>query len=325
MKYKFLLVILLFSQIISFGQNGEFDFPIDTSFSVWSAAQKIKKDFPDAVPVKEFTALNIQDKREIIYYSIGKRDLHSDVFYSAKSGGQKIPAVVLIHGGGWASGNKSHLVPMAQILATHGFFTASVEHRLSPEAKYPAAISDLKTFVKWIKINAEKYNIDTTKIAVLGCSSGATLATFIGVTGQNPDFVSHQINSSVTDKVQAIINIDGILDFTDPAESAKDNDPMKPSAGARWFGYTYQQKPEIWVEASPINYAGPKTPPTLFINSALPRFHAGRDEYIKILSGNGIYTEIHTVEKTPHPFWLFNPWFNETWPYVVEFLNKTLQ
>jgi pectinesterase len=87
--------------------------------------------------------------------------------------------------------------------------------------------------VKWVKINADKYNIDTTKIAVLGCSSGATLATFIGVTGQNPNFQSHEMVGKVSDKVQAIINIDGIVDFTDPNESGKDQDPAKLSAGAR--------------------------------------------------------------------------------------------
>ncbi len=201
MNLKVPLAVLLLIPVFAFGQKPDFQFPRDTSFTVWSAGQKIKKDFPDALPVKEFSAFNIQDERDVVYYSIGERDLHADIFYSVKSRGQKIPAVVLIHGGGWASDSKSHSVPMAQILATHGFFAASVKHRLSPEAKYPAAISDLKTFVKWIKINAENYNIDSNKIAVLGCSSGATLATFLGVTGQNPKFQSHEINGNVSDKV----------------------------------------------------------------------------------------------------------------------------
>lgn len=320
-------LLLFFSLILpffGFSQKGIEDFPRDTTFSVWSSWQKIKKDFPDAVPVKEFKSLNIKSERDVVFYSIGNRDLHADCFYPEKTSNQKIPAVIMIHGGGWASGNKSHLVPLAQILAVHGFFTATVEHRLSPEAKYPAAIQDLKTFVKWLKINAEKYNIDTTKIAVLGCSSGATLATFLGVSGQNQKFQSHKIDENVSDKVQAIINIDGIVDFTDANESGKDDDPAKPSAGARWFGTTFQQNPEIWIEASPLIYAGPQTPPTLFINSALPRFHAGREKYIEILTRNNIYTEIHTIQNTPHPFWLFHPWFDDAWPKIVDFLNKTL-
>jgi len=180
----------------------------------------------------------------------------------------------------------------------------------------------LKIFVKWVKKNAAKFNIDTTKIAVLGCSSGATLASFLGTTGQNPKFRSHEFDGEISDKVQAIINIDGIVDFADAAESGKDDDPAKPSAGTRWFGYTYKQNPEIWREASPLIYANKNTPPTLFINSSIPRFHAGRDEFTAILQQNGTYFEIHTIENTPHSFWLLNPWFDETCSLVVQFLNK---
>ncbi len=321
MKQIFISFLFLAFPFLGRSQEGKMVFPRDTTFSVWSAGQKIKKDFPDAVEVKQFKGLKIKDERNVVYYSLGNRDLHADLFYPDNKSGNKIPAIILIHGGGWASGTKSHLVPLAQILAVNGYFTATVEHRLSPEAVYPAAITDLKTFVKWLKINAGKYNIDTTKIAVLGCSSGATLASFVGVTGGNPKFQSHKINGKVSDKVQAIINIDGIVDFTDPNESAKDDDPAKPSAGARWFGYTFKQNPEIWKEASPLTYVSKNTPPTLYINSALPRFHAGRDQFLKVLTDNHIYSEVHTIDNTPHPFWLFHPWFDETWPKIIGFLH----
>ncbi len=324
MKISGFLIWLIIFPVFLNGQNVVL-FPRDTSFSVWSAGKKIEKDFPNAVAVREFKSLNINAERDFVYYNLGNRKLHADIFYPVKSEKKKIPAVILIHGGGWASGNKSHLIPLAQILAVNGFFTATVEHRLSPEAKYPAAITDLKTFVKWVKINSEKYNIDTSRIAVLGCSSGATLATLLGTTGQNPKFRSHNIYNTVSDKVQAIVNIDGIVDFTDPAESGKDNDPQKPSAGARWFGYTYKQNPAIWVEASPLTYVDENTPPTLFINSSLERFHAGRDTFLEVLAANNIYNDVLVINNTPHPFWLFHPWFDETWPKITNFLNFVFQ
>ena len=119
--------------------------------------------------------------------------------------------------------------------------------------------------------------------------------------------------------------MDGILDFTDPNESASDNDPGRRSSGAYWFGATYKENPEKWIEASPIVYAGKNTPPLLFINSSLPRFHAGRDSLINILDNFGIYTEVHTINSTPHPFWLFHPWFEPTINYMINFLDKTLK
>lgn len=320
---KFGPEIMLFLMLPILLPTQEFSFPQDTSFSVASAYRKIKKDFPQASPVKIFKNTGIQEERNVVYCFTGKRNLHTDLFYPKKTS-KKTPAVILIHGGGWASGNKSHLVPLAQKLAENGFLSATVEYRLSPEAKYPAGVNDLKTAVKWLKFNAEKYNIDTSRVASLGTSSGATLATLIGTTAGNPRFQPTEDYPGISDKIQAIINIDGIVDFTDPAESGKDDDPQKPSAGARWFGSTFKQNPDVWIEASPINYVDENTPPTLFINSALTRFHAGRDQYLEILKQNNTKHKITTIPKTPHPFWLFHPWFEQTYLEIISFLHQTL-
>jgi hypothetical protein len=125
--------------------------------------------------------------------------------------------------------------------------------------------------------------------------------------------------------VQAVVDIDGILDFTDPAESGKDTIPQKPSAGKYWIGASYRENPELWREASPINYINNNTAPMLFINSALPRFHAGRDSVVAMMAKRGIYTEVHTIADTPHPFWFFHPWFDEALGYIVPFLDKTMK
>ena len=115
-------------------QNNAFVAP-DTSYTIWSATQKIKKGFPHAVPVRAFTSPNIYSQQNMVYFSSGKRELHADVFYRAESDVKKQPGVLLIHGGGWASGNKTLLVPLAQKLAENGFVAATVEYRISPEAK----------------------------------------------------------------------------------------------------------------------------------------------------------------------------------------------
>ncbi|PKL81433.1 MAG: pectin esterase, partial [Ignavibacteriae bacterium HGW-Ignavibacteriae-3] len=126
-------------------------------------------------------------------------------------------------------------------------------------------------------------------------------------------------------EVQAVINIDGILDFTDPAESGKDNDPDKPSDGKLWLGYSFKEKPEIWIEASPLNYVNDKTPPFAFINSSVERFHAGRDEFVEKLNNFNTYSETHTIPNTPHTFWLFHPWFEKTLQYILSFLEKAFK
>ena len=320
-----LTLIFCFLPSLTFAQEKKIDFPRDTSFNVHSTFLKERKQYPFIQPVSEFDIPGVKAKKDVVYCELGERKLHADVFYPEKQANAIYPGVILIHGGGWASGAKSHLVPMAQKLAEHGYVAASVEYRLSPEALYPAGVIDLKTAIIWLKINAGEFDLDSSRVAVLGTSAGGTLASLLATTGGKVIFPSHQLQGQAGDRVQALVNIDGVPDFTTPSESGKDEDPAKPSAGARWFGATYKQKPELWKEASAVNYVDAQTPPTIFINSKNARFHAGRGDFLKVLDQYGIYNEVYTIPDTPHPFWLFYPWFDETWPKVVDFLDRVFQ
>ena len=145
----------------------------------------------------------------------------------------KNAGVILVHGGGWVSGEKSLMHPLAQDLASQGYITATIEYRLAPEAKYPAAIHDIKAAVKWMRASSSKYNIDTNKIALIGCSAGGHLAAFVGATNGLQKFDERTNYPNNSSFVNAVIDIDGILDFTDPAESGKNSNLLKPSVGKR--------------------------------------------------------------------------------------------
>ncbi|MFY9152199.1 MAG: alpha/beta hydrolase [Prolixibacteraceae bacterium] len=329
MKYFVLLCLLVLvqaemkAQLVTIG-----GIPRDTSFTPYIAWMKIQKEFPQAVIVKPQLPEGVVAQENIVYSVLpetdfGRRELQLDLFRPEKPG--KYPALLLIFGGGWRSGNKTMQVPMAQQIAAHGYVTACIEYRLSPEALYPAAVYDIKAAIRFLRANAVKYNIDPGKIAISGSSAGGQLAALVGTTSGMKKFEGDEGNNNVSSGVQAIIDMDGILDFRTPDESAKDKDPGRKSAGAWWFGKTFQEAPELWIEASPIEYVGKNTPPMLFINSALPRFHYGRDSAIVILNKYHIYSEVHTISGTPHPFWLFHPWFEPTVKYMLSFLGKVLK
>lgn len=299
--------------------------PPDTSFALFSTILKVNKDFPNAKLVIPVISEGVIEKKNLIYASYGKRKLHLDLYLPSQQSKltrqTSIPVVLLIHGGGWRSGFRDMEKPMALFLASNGYIAATIEYRLSGEAKYPASVIDIQKAIRWVIEHHKKYNIDSKKIALYGVSSGGQISALLG-TNNWEHRTEKRIRQKFIDNVHGVIDIDGVLDMTDPNESSKDKDPAIPSSGKRWFGYTFNEKPGLWKEASAINHINKNSAAYCFINSSLPRFHAGRDSVISLLNNYQIYSEVHTIANTPHTFWLFHPWFDETSSYIITFLDK---
>ncbi|MNK76465.1 Carboxylesterase NlhH [compost metagenome] len=295
----------------------------DTSFNNRSAFKKTLKYFPNISPVSEMHFDGVVQKNGIVYCTYGKRKMKLDVFFD-KNKKEKQTAIILIHGGGWRSGSREQHHQMAQKLATLGYVCFTPEYRLSTEALFPAAVYDIKASIRWVRENAEKYNVNPDQIVSLGFSAGGELAVFMGVTGNMPLFEGEVTNSNSKSQVNAIVDIDGTLSFTHP-ESSEGNDTKNISAGTYWFGYSKKENLKLWEAASPLSYVNVSTPPTLFINSSIPRMHAGRDDFRKVLTENGIYSEVHEFENSPHVFCLFNPWFEQTIQYIDQFLTNVFK
>ena len=293
----------------------------DTSYTTYSAWQKLKNDFPGITIVHEFYYPDVEEKRGIIYCSVNQRNLLVDAFTPKVKRWKKNPAIIFIHGGGWRSGNRTQHYPLAQRLAHLGYACFTPEYRLSAEALFPAAVYDIKAAIRWVKANAATYNVDTSKIVIAGFSAGGELAAFMGSTGDMPLFEGCDCNSGKSTNVDAVIDIDGTLSFVNQ-ESGEGDDSKHTSAATYWFGYPKKGNEVLWEAASPLSYVSRKTPPTLFINSSLPRMHAGRTDYIHVLDSNHIYSEVHGFKGAPHSFCLFNPWFEPTVKYIDDFMKK---
>lgn len=301
--------------------------PIDSSYSVANVYKQIHKDFPYAVPAKDSVPAGVIAARNLVYTTLpetpfGKRELHLDVFRPQGKGTH--PALIMIHGGGWRSGTRSMQVPMAQMLAAKGFVTVPVEYQLSLEAKYPAAIHNIKSAIRWVKLHAAEYGIDTNRIAVSGCSAGGQLAALVGMTNGVELFEGTMGNTGASSNVKAIVDIDGVLDFMAPSSLNLDRKPNSPDI--EWLGGSFEEKPLIWKQASAIFWASQKTAvPVMFFNSGYSRFHSGQDELIGMMNEWGIYTQVHKFNVMVHPFWLFHPWVDETVDVTAAFLKKVLK
>ncbi|KAB7727655.1 alpha/beta hydrolase fold domain-containing protein [Rudanella paleaurantiibacter] len=297
----------------------------DTSFTVRKSFIQEKKKQPNITLADSTLPLGVRVTRNLPYSTpTPGRSLLLDVYAPPQSRTRQHPAVLMIHGGGWRSGDRSHNNTMAGRLAEWGFVAIPVEYRLSTEALYPASVHDVKAAIRWMRANAKRYQIDPNRIAVLGFSSGGQLAALIGSTNDKPLFEGMGGHPNQSSRVQAVVDIDGILAFIH-LESGEGNDTRSTSAATYWFGYSKTEKPELWNEASALHQAGLTTPPMLFLNSSVERMHAGRDDLMKKLNGFGVYTEVHTFADAPHTFLFFEPWFTPTLNYITGFLNQTLK
>lgn len=324
LKISLLAASVMFFAATVFGQQKAI--PRDTSYNVASVYSKIKKNYPYAIPARDTVTDKIIAHRDVVYTTLpatpyGRRDLHLDLFSPVKKG--SYPALIMIHGGGWRSGDKSMQIPLAQLIAAKGFVCIPVEYQLSLEARYPAAVHNIKSAIRWVRANARKYNIDPDRIAVAGASAGGQLATLVGLTNNVEKFEGSMGNTGYSSEVQAIVDIDGVVSFLAPSSLNLERKP--DAADAFWFGGSYLDKPEIWKEASGGYWANEKSVPMLFLNSGFSRFHAGQDELIGQYREWGIYQEVHQFNVKIHPFWLFHPWVDESAEFIAAFLHKVLK
>jgi pectinesterase len=294
----------------------------DTSYSVRSAYEGIKKSYPESRPVLLKNLPGVKVQKDLAYLDRSGRRLLLDVFYPDKKQIEPRIGILIIHGGGWRSGNKSMHHPMAERLAAMGYVCFTPEYRLSTEALFPAAVHDIKAAISWVRKNAVTYGIDPEKIVAAGHSAGGQLAAFMGATNHIAVFEEKKILDSLTAEVNAVINMDGIVAFIHP-ESGEGDDSKKISAATNWLGQSKEQNPGLWKEASPLTYAGYSVP-TLFINSSVARMHAGRDDYIKMLRSQGVYSAVRTFDSAPHAFPLFDTWFEPTIQVIDSFLKEVL-
>jgi acetyl esterase len=94
--------------------------------------------------------------------------------------GKTLPVLVYYHGGGWVSWSVKTHDPVCRRLCDAGqFAVVSVEYRLAPEHRYPAAVDDAYGVISWIRTNAEMLGIDPTRVGVAGDSAGGNLAAIV--------------------------------------------------------------------------------------------------------------------------------------------------
>jgi acetyl esterase/lipase len=181
--------------------------------------------------------------------------------------GSALPAVILIHGGGWAKGgSQGDLVPIAEQMASSGLVTFSVNYTLDTNGtSYPQAVDDVQAAVNFLHANSSvsgEWNISASHIGTLGTSAGANLAGMLATcTAQGSLCDAPQVQAAVL--WSAPLNL-----TTMGCASASGCAAGSPGATiATYLGCYSQQCPGTYEDASPANWATAGAAPTLLFNS----------------------------------------------------------
>lgn len=239
-------------------------------------------------------------------------EAHAEVckfdFYRKKTGG-KLPAVILIHGGGFIAGDKKYRRGRAQYFALNGFAVFCINYGLAPDFTFPEPLIHIVTAANYIYDNAEKYNIDIGKIFVDGDSAGGYYAAMLSafncndklkeVFGCAPKFriFGALYNCGVYD-MQTVIDTKYPFDIADGV--------ILSLTGVRSSDFESYEHKDYCV---PIEFVSADYPPTFLIYSDNDTFCKGQgNKMLAALDSVGVYCEHYVARHSTS-----NHCFSLTW------------
>ena len=231
----------------------------------------------------------------VTYATVDGQALQMDIYRPPAHAGP-VPGVITIHGGSWQSGGRGDLPELNTYLAARGYLAAAIDYRLAPRWPFPAAADDVHAAVAYLKAHSADLGLDAGRLALLGRSAGGQLALLAAYTPPDPD-------------IRGVVSLYGPTDlvygYTHPTNPAV-LDSSAVLAG--YLGGTPTSAPAAYAAASPINFVGPATPPTLLI-------HGERDDLVSVVHSERLAARLAAAGRPELLVRL--PWANHGTDFVL--------
>jgi acetyl esterase/lipase len=250
--------------------------------------------------------MSASERRELEYAVHGGVSLKAHL-YSPRGPG-KFPAVVAVHGGGWRLANLDNYRYLGPWLAERGYAVLAVTHRLSaPGARvYPEAVQDVRAAVQFVRGKAAELGIDPERIALMGDSSGAHLASLVALAGDQAPFK----DGGVPTRVKAVVGVYGVYDLVAQWRHDQLARPREPIV-ERFLGVSLIDDRRPYFEASPLSWVSARSNATAFLvvwgtddDVVDPKQQSA--VFLEALKQAGHYVRPVVVAGAPH-FWIGDP------------------
>ncbi|MEP7266400.1 MAG: alpha/beta hydrolase [Saprospiraceae bacterium] len=223
-----------------------------------------------------------------------------DIYLPADVKG-KLPLVVFIHGGGWIGNDKyadmGYMPNTVAAMLNNGIAVASIDYRFAMQAVFPAILQDCNKAVSFLYDNADKYNLDKNRIALMGFSAGGHLASLMGTSQNNKVSDLYFPNTYRPLQYKAVVDFYGPIDLVLLPGNEDEKSPE-----ALLIGATPLDRPDLAKAASPISYIDKNDPPFLIYHGEKDNIVSNKQSklFSAWLKHYGVKNELTIVKDAPH-------------------------
>jgi len=260
---------------------------------------------------------DIRIQREVSYLGADRME-QADLYLPLDiPKGQRVPAVVIIHGGGFTGGHRdaARELNIGSTLARNGYIGMSIDYVLADIGRpaWPQNLFDCKTAVRWLRANADRLQIDPDHIGVIGGSAGGTLASLVTLTKSNDGLNPQSAYGNFSCEVQCGVDMYGIASMAEWHDSVM-------------FGKTSEEAPELYKQASPITYVRADSPPMLILHGTADKTVnvSQSEKFAETFKAVGATYQLEIIPDAPHTFSL-QPKERDLRPLVLAFFDKYLK
>ncbi|MCG6158218.1 alpha/beta fold hydrolase [Rubinisphaera margarita] len=273
--------------------------------------------------IPQATLENLNAELDVTYARYGDRTLEMDIYRPREAWGA-LPAVVCIHGGGWAKGDRTSHTKIAQALAARGFVAATISYRLSGETPFPAAIHDCKAAVRFLRAHAKKYGIDPEHIGAIGLSAGGHLTALLATSEGIEELEGNGGHDGYSSAIQAAVPMGAQSDLLSERTRIVSAVEERGTIWRQFLSGSQADNPESYRLASPLEHLDRNDPPCWFITGETddPSTHA--EQFRERMKELDIDHGLTVIPKAPHAFVGKQLWFDEMLDVAGRFFQEHL-
>jgi acetyl esterase/lipase len=233
----------------------------------------------------------VAHERNITFAEYGKKKVKLDVYKPADAKpGDTRPGVLQIHGGGWVFGDKREQgIPLLNHLAANGWVGINANYRLAPRTKFPGFLIDLKKAIAWYREHAEEHGADPNFLCVTGGSAGGHLTAMVGLTANDPEYQPGF--EDVDTLMHAVVPFYGVYDLTNRNGSWPKH-TVRRFFGPWIIGKKFEEEPEAFRKASPMDRVRPDAPPFFVI-------HGSHDTLVPVVDARTFVERLRATSESP--------------------------